>query len=323
MIKRRKGIVWAAGVLCSSWLYGSCADLVRAYPDFIEGCKTNTVIWRDGTKMVYDDGRRKSFAEALNHPDIEDMFRYSYPRGAARYNRTPPVDFDPGRIRYEPLFKKMYGASASEVRKHLTSIKWFGQKVRVTKVNGVAARLRAVERDLASRPELKKYLTPVGGTFKWRYIAGTKRLSVHSFGAAIDINVKHSAYWRWSKGKYRYRNEIPLEIVKAFERHGFIWGGKWYHYDTMHFEYRPELLGIGSDRAGHEAKAPRHKSAKISEKSHREKAVGTSYVVSKGDTLYAIAKKYDTTPEKLKELNSLESDDIKVGQKLRVPGRDD
>ena len=32
------------------------------------------------------------------------------------------------------------------------------------------------------------------------------------------------------------------EIVDIFERHGFIWGGKWYHYDTMHFEHRPELL---------------------------------------------------------------------------------
>jgi len=31
--------------------------------------------------------------------------------------------------------------------------------------------------------------------------------------------------------------------VAVFERHGFIWGGKWFHYDTMHFEYRPELLG--------------------------------------------------------------------------------
>jgi hypothetical protein len=35
---------------------------------------------------------------------------------------------------------------------------------------------------------------------------------------------------------------MPREIVDAFERHGFIWGGRWYHYDTMHFEYRPELL---------------------------------------------------------------------------------
>jgi hypothetical protein len=39
-----------------------------------------------------------------------------------------------------------------------------------------------------------------------------------------------------------YRNRIPHRIVEIFERHGFIWGGKWYHYDTMHFEYRPELL---------------------------------------------------------------------------------
>ena len=38
----------------------------------------------------------------------------------------------------------------------------------------------------------------------------------------------------------------PHKIVEIFERHGFIWGGKWYHYDTMHFEYRPELLPPGS-----------------------------------------------------------------------------
>jgi len=37
-------------------------------------------------------------------------------------------------------------------------------------------------------------------------------------------------------------NEIPWEIVHIFEKHGFIWGGKWYHYDTMHFEYRPEMI---------------------------------------------------------------------------------
>ena len=40
----------------------------------------------------------------------------------------------------------------------------------------------------------------------------------------------------------RARNLIPHAVVEIFERHGFIWGGKWFHYDTMHFEYRPELL---------------------------------------------------------------------------------
>ena len=37
-------------------------------------------------------------------------------------------------------------------------------------------------------------------------------------------------------------NTLPAEVIDIFERHGFIWGGKWSHYDTMHFEYRPELL---------------------------------------------------------------------------------
>ena len=38
------------------------------------------------------------------------------------------------------------------------------------------------------------------------------------------------------------RDRYPQEIVEIFEKHGFIWGGKWSHFDLMHFEYRPELL---------------------------------------------------------------------------------
>ena len=39
---------------------------------------------------------------------------------------------------------------------------------------------------------------------------------------------------------FPYRSDTPAEIVEIFEKHGFIWGGRWFHYDTMHFEYRPE-----------------------------------------------------------------------------------
>ena len=85
-----------------------------------------------------------------------------------------------------------------------------------------------------------KYLVPNSGTYNCRDVAGSTARSVHAWGAAIDINSAASDYWRWSpKG---WHNRIPIEIVRVFERHGFIWGGRWYHYDTMHFEYRPELL---------------------------------------------------------------------------------
>jgi len=92
---------------------------------------------------------------------------------------------------------------------------------------------------------MTKYLVPSAGTYNCRRIAGTDRRSMHAYAAAIDINTAHTDYWMWSKpvdGRYPYRNRIPQAIVDVFERHGFIWGGKWYHYDTMHFEYRPELL---------------------------------------------------------------------------------
>lgn len=43
------------------------------------------------------------------------------------------------------------------------------------------------------------------------------------------------------------------------------------------------------------------------------------YVVQKGDTLYGIAKKYNTTVAKIKELNNLSSDVLSIGQKLQIP----
>jgi hypothetical protein len=79
---------------------------------------------------------------------------------------------------------------------------------------------------------------------------------MHAFAAAIDLNIDYSDYWLWHRpaadGSIAYRNRMPQEIVDIFERHGFIWGGKWYHYDTMHFEYRPELLEPPMGRKTHE-----------------------------------------------------------------------
>ena len=85
-----------------------------------------------------------------------------------------------------------------------------------------------------------KYIDNIAGTFNYRNIAKTDQLSAHSWGIAIDINVANSHYWQWHK---EYKNLIPKEIVYVFEKNGFIWGGRWEHFDTMHFEYRPELTG--------------------------------------------------------------------------------
>ncbi len=224
---------------------------IRAYPTFFSGYKDNTLLFHDGGGIEFDDGRAKAYQELLSNPDPEDELHQSYPTGAQSYS-PPALDVDPGRYRCATLFKKMYGANAKEVEAHLTSIPWLPQSthtsIRVTRVNGVDRQLAAVSTELDQLPpEEKKYLLKTGGTFNWRPIAGSEQLSAHSFGIAIDIDPDYSDYWRWSAGGkpknlIPYRNRIPHRIVEIFERHGFIWGGKWYHYDTMHFEYRPELL---------------------------------------------------------------------------------
>ncbi len=224
--------------------------LVASYPDFLVSHDANTLIWKDGTAMPFDDGKgEKDFETRLDHADLEDQFYAPYPVG--RTGIPPGVDVDPGRVRYEPFFAKMYGdCKKGEVTKKLVDVVWLpkhgGKKLTITNVNGVAEKLKAVSTELDALPDsFVKYLTPPGGTYNCRMIAGTDRPSVHGDGAAIDINVAWSDYWRNHQplaGKYPYKNRIPWETVEIFEKHGFIWGGKWYHYDTMHFEYRPELL---------------------------------------------------------------------------------
>lgn len=314
------------------------------------------IIWNDGFLMpVGDIDQSKTLQEKIAKPVLIDQIEdVHYPAGiidlAGYFNKNE----DPGRIRYEAFSRKMYGDSQDEVRTHLITIDWMPNtfkktdgtaqyQISVTTVNHVNEKLKEVSAELDAlvkeEPSYKKYLSDPGGTFSWRYIANTNRLSYHSFGMTIDINVGQSSYWQWNvyslyvkptvnaivpenipgkavvlvndkayfvedhkiamknnmnftanivfsqnqknqladiatDGEIKrddlnnalinsimqqalangnreiseessfeyYPNQIPWPIILIFEKYGFIWGGKWHHYDTMHFEYRPELF---------------------------------------------------------------------------------
>ncbi|MDO6963198.1 M15 family metallopeptidase [Rhizobium alvei] len=218
-----------------------------AYPDTIAAVADGKIRMKSGAEIIIDDGKVRDHFQKLEQGDIEDSLQQTYPAGACE--TRPEVNFDPGRIRSEALMRAMYGDSAKVVKAELSPVEWFGETLRVTKVNGVDKALGKVRDELAAHAELKRYLAPSAGVFNWRKVSGQTNLSVHSFGAAIDINTKFADYWIWSGGKPghvpKYANKYPMQIIDIFERHGFIWGGRWYHYDTMHFEYRPELIEIG------------------------------------------------------------------------------
>jgi len=121
--------------------------------------------------------------------------------------------------------------------------------------------LRAVEQELraaaARDREVARWVEElkVAYSFKSKDIAGSGGRSYHSWGLAVDL-VPGSyggkqVYWRWSRVFNRegwhlipmdQRWSPPRTVVEAFEGHGFVWGGKWAYFDTIHFEYRPEIL---------------------------------------------------------------------------------
>jgi D-alanyl-D-alanine carboxypeptidase len=227
------------------------AGLLDAYPAFLERIAGNELVWKDGTRMRIDDGKGdRPFDVMLDDPDIKDMFAMTYPAGDK--GLPPGVNSDPGRVRYMPLFLKMYGdCRTKNLVADAGNVVWlrkkYGKTIKFSKTNGAAAQLQKVSDELDQLPDrFLDYMRPLQGTYNCRPIAGTDRPSAHGLGIAIDLAEAHTHYWLWSQpeadGRIPYKNEMPWEIVRIFEKHGFVWGGKWYHYDTMHFEYRPEIL---------------------------------------------------------------------------------
>ncbi len=225
--------------------------LVSSYPDALMRHDSMRIYWRDGTAMEVTDGRdNKPFEDLLANASVLDQFQLRYPRG--HLAAAPATNADPGRFRNEAFFRKMYGdCQKGEVQRNTTPITWlpktWGKTVQVTKVNGVAEKLKQVSDDIdLLPPSIKLAAYPIAGVLSCRAVKDTGRPSMHAYAAAIDLNLKSSDYWLWQpakgNGNIPYKNRMPQEIVDIFEKHGFIWGGKWYHYDTMHFEYRPELL---------------------------------------------------------------------------------
>ena len=140
--------------------------------------------------------------------------------------------------------------------KHMRELRFLGRPVEVHQIlrpvlERIDAKLATERRTDRSLDRFLGSLRNISG-YVWRNIAGTDTLSLHSYGIAVDLipwRWNGETYWRWTEEKgldwrdypYEKRWQPPPKVVRAFEEEGFIWGGKWYLFDTMHFEYRPEF----------------------------------------------------------------------------------
>lgn len=203
-----------------------------------------------GNFLPWDTGKQlpQRDEDSEEVPDLRDIFEPPYVTGPIVPIDTSdagPIE-DPGRTRVEQLFLATYGQTRAVVQQRLGKVRFFGLRYPIhERVAGALERVVVrLEPEVKADPRLLPFLKNIGGTWSWRTIKRSKHLSGHAFGIAIDINAERSNYWRWT---YRgqpmvWKNKVPQTIVDAFESEGFIWGGRWKHFDTMHFEYRPELL---------------------------------------------------------------------------------
>ncbi|MER9546467.1 M15 family metallopeptidase [Mesorhizobium sp. M0437] len=68
-----------------------------------------------------------------------------------------------------------------------------------------------------------------GGSYNFRPVRGSSRLSCHAFGCAIDFDPDHE--------QMRTPGHMAREVVKSFTDEGWFWGGNFRERkDPMHFQ---------------------------------------------------------------------------------------
>jgi hypothetical protein len=68
-----------------------------------------------------------------------------------------------------------------------------------------------------------------GGCYMFRCKKGSKKISTHAWGIAIDLNPLEN--------QMGTPGQMNPDIVSIFESLGFTWGGRWQNPDPMHFQF--------------------------------------------------------------------------------------
>ena len=245
----------------------------RSYPD-----RVSSVSWKNDDWIIEVGGEVFYWANGRLLPeDLRDKWQdfkpyvfYLYPEEA-----PDPKSYSPERIaelqkigsaehqmqgpdHHNGFRSALYGGTKrGEIEQNLVQVRFLGKTISVHRmiqdqVQQIDERIRMLAK---SDPEVAQFLKNLGtvGGYNWREIRGTSRISMHSFGLAIDIQPRKlgskAIYWQWEQERnprwmlvsQNNRWAPPAAVIKAFEDQGFVWGGKWDLYDQMHFEYRPEL----------------------------------------------------------------------------------
>ncbi|MDR0669496.1 MAG: M15 family metallopeptidase [Treponema sp.] len=259
--------------------------LSLAYPDIIGPAVFTNGDWAvpiRGVLCYWAKGRLLP-EEARNMADQYDPYEfYAYPAALPRWREPDPAEAErleqeTERYKTSPVNRSPYFLDSlyrshdeTESAVRLSLVSFLGRRIPVhylvleelflveEQIKDAAKTKASVQRWLEDLALTKNPQSTIVVSWKYRVITGTRTKSFHSYGAALDLlpdsfkGLEH--YWAWAEEKrtdwwntpYDNRYHPPDEVIRAFERYGFIWGGKWEFFDTGHFEYRPEILMLNN-----------------------------------------------------------------------------
>jgi hypothetical protein len=233
--------------------------ILASYGGMIQGVErteTDVVFTIRGQRIHYRDGKLLAEDQLPRSGEYTSLF-YEY--------RTGQLEANPGYVpfperRSSDFLDALFGRTDQEIRSSCRWVQLLGHRVYVQEV--CAPALLEIDRSITNAarvsPEVDEFLRSIRVMYsmKRRQVSGTENMSYHSYGLAIDIIPRsyggRHVYWRWSSVYLKDWDRIPFsqkwhppqQVIDAFEKNGFVWGGKWYYFDNVHFEYRPEILYI-------------------------------------------------------------------------------
>lgn len=180
----------------------------------------------------------------VNVPTQSDDARYQYLLGID--SRVITIDAPPAGYRSAAEAAKNMKTITVPVWKMTASGGRYASSMQLTINKKLARNVQEIFKEIYAL-ELKFPIKVLKG-FMYRKVGGvalskSRIMSIHSFGAAIDINPGDydNDYYLGKGNDLRDKSNpycIPDEVIAIFEKHGWFWGGNFeICADTMHFQY--------------------------------------------------------------------------------------
>jgi len=240
----------------------------KAYPDKISAVEfldNDWIMMVNGIRFYYAHGRFLPEELREQWEEYQPYDFYTYPWIGTDRQKRIAYKYPVYSVGSSFLFDTLYASpSEDDSWDWQEKYSFLGVKMLIHQhikplLDRITAGIRIAAQDDQSVNEwIAELQTSPPGGWNWRVIANTKRRSNHSYGTAIDLLPRdlkgRKTYWQWNSGGTMEIDTYympPETVIKIFEEHGFVWGGKWDLIDTMHFEYRPEILLLNNFSVRH------------------------------------------------------------------------